>query len=84
MYAHLPGNEVWHETSTKDAQRAIRRGERPKIPDDILKSTHPVDVVLREALDMCWVFNPTKRAKANEVAAFLQQRLRDIKTTNNQ
>ena len=81
LYEMLTGNEVWHDTSMKDAQRAIRRGERPKIRDDILKSTHPVDVAFRDAIDMCWVFNPTKRAKANEVAAFLQQKLRDIKST---
>ena len=81
IYEILTGNDVWHDTDTDDAQRYIRKGKRPKIDENLLKSDHPVDVALREAIDMCYVFDPQKRAKAGAVARFLQKRLSEFEET---
>ncbi len=70
----LTGNEVWHDTDTKKAQKNIRRGKLPKIADKFLNSTDAVHVALRDAISMCYVFDPKERAAAAEVATFLQEK----------
>ncbi|KAL9181647.1 hypothetical protein ACHAXT_010452 [Thalassiosira profunda] len=79
LYEILTGREVWYDTDTKKAQRYIRKGDLPEIPEEIVKSKDPVDVALKQAIDMCYVFDPKKRAKAAEVAQHLQKALIKIK-----
>lgn len=73
LYQLLTGKEVWYDTDTKKAQKYIRRGKLPAIPDRLLDSKDPVDIALREAISMCYKFDPKKRAKASEVASFLEK-----------
>lgn len=73
LYEMLTGKEVWYDEHTKTAQKLIREGELPEIDEKFLKSENPVDVALREAIDMCYKFNPEDRAKPGEVAAFLEK-----------
>lgn len=78
IYYILTGHEAWHDTDTRKAQKYIRKGELPEIQEEILKSKDPVDLALRGAIDMCYVFDPKKRAKAGAVASFLQKRLSEL------
>mmetsp|Transcript_5483 Transcript_5483/g.11939 ORF Transcript_5483/g.11939 Transcript_5483/m.11939 type:complete len:556 (+) Transcript_5483:40-1707(+) len=78
MYEILTGKDVWYNTDTKKAQRYIRKGKLPTIDDKYLESQDPVDVALREAIGMCYVFDPHKRAKAADVASYLRKKLLEL------
>ena len=78
LYEILTGKEVWDDTDTKKAQRYIRKGKLPEIDKKLLNSDDPVDVALRGAIDMCYVFDPKKRAKAADVASYLQRKLSEL------
>mmetsp|Transcript_34219 Transcript_34219/g.63081 ORF Transcript_34219/g.63081 Transcript_34219/m.63081 type:complete len:589 (+) Transcript_34219:73-1839(+) len=78
LYEILTGKDVWHDTDTKKAQKNIREGKLPKIPDKYLNSEHPVDVALREAIGMCYIFDPKERAKAADVASYLRKKLSEL------
>mmetsp|Transcript_12175 Transcript_12175/g.26266 ORF Transcript_12175/g.26266 Transcript_12175/m.26266 type:complete len:548 (-) Transcript_12175:349-1992(-) len=78
LYEILIGKGVWHDTDTEKAQKNIREGKLPKIPDKYLNSEHPVDVALREAIRMCYIFDPKERAKAADVASYLRKKLSEL------
>jgi len=78
LYEILTGREVWHDTKTKEAQKYIRKGKLPTIADKYMNSEHPVDVALREAISMCFIFDPKERAKAEDVASFLREKLSEM------
>ena len=78
LYEILTGNEVWYNTSERKAQKLIIDGELPKIDDEYLESQNPVDVALREAISMCYVYNPQDRAKSADVAEFLRKKLSEL------
>lgn len=83
LYEILTGKEVWYDTDTKKAQKRIRKGEQPKIPEELLESKHPVDMALKHAISMCYVFDPPKRAKSQDVSSFLQQKLSELPPGSN-
>jgi len=68
---------VWHGTDIKKAQKYIRQGKLPTIEDKYM-GDDPVDVTLREAINMCFIFDPKERAKAGEVAAFLREKFSEM------
>jgi len=72
----LTGKEVWSDISTKAAQKKIRRGKLPK--SSLYQSDDKVDKVLKEAIDMCYVFEPADRPKADEVVSFLQMKYSEL------
>jgi serine/threonine protein kinase len=78
FYEILTGNEVWHDHSTKQAQENVMNGELPMIDEELVESSDSVVVALREAIAMCYVFDPKGRAKSADVAAFLQQKLTEL------
>lgn len=45
----------------------------PEIDETISKSKHPVEVALREAISMCYKFDPKDRAKPIDVAKHLEK-----------
>jgi len=58
---------------SEDAYDYIAEGGRVEVTEeDILSSTHPFDTTLLKALDMCFVYDPKKRATAKEVADFIK------------
>lgn len=75
FYEILTGNEVWHNQDTENAQKQIRQGRLPKIDEELMESNDPVVVSLREAIAMCYVFDPKERAKAADIASYLQKKL---------
>ena len=73
LFQILTGKEVWYDEDTKKAQKLIRKGKLPKMDDKIKNSTEPFHVALKKAVDLCYVFDPKKRATAAEVASHLQK-----------
>mmetsp|Transcript_12578 Transcript_12578/g.22060 ORF Transcript_12578/g.22060 Transcript_12578/m.22060 type:complete len:176 (-) Transcript_12578:375-902(-) len=78
LYEILTGKDVWYDTDTEKAQKYIRKGKLPTIEDKYLNSKDPVDVALREAISMCYIFDPKERAKAGDVASFLQEKFSEL------
>ena len=78
LYQILTGEEAWTRVDTKTAQKYVRRGRLPVIEDKFLASRHPVDVALREAIGMCYVYDPEERATAAEVAAYLREKFAEV------
>jgi hypothetical protein len=81
IYHILHGHEVWHKTNTETAQQKIMDGELPKIDREYRESDDPAIKAMLDAIDMCYVYDPEKRAKAWDVSSFLQQKLDEIKKT---
>jgi len=73
LYELLTGYEVWHGVDAYKAQKLIREGVLPEIDETISKSKHPVEVALREAISMCYKFDPKDRAKPIDVAKHLEK-----------
>lgn len=67
-----------HLSSTKKARTIVKQGGRPPIDGAILNSTDPFDRALLEAMQMCWVQEPTKRATAREVQSFIETKLLEL------
>lgn len=80
IYHILHGHEVWHRTSTKKAQKNIMRGELPEIDERYLKSDDPAIKAMLEAIDLCYVYDPEKRAKAWDVSSFLEKKLKEVQS----
>lgn len=80
IYHILHGHEVWHRTSTKKAQKYIMRGELPEIDERYLKSDDPAIKAMLEAIDLCYVYDPEKRAKAWDVSSFLEKKLKEVQS----
>ena len=80
VYHILTGKSVWSckKCSMDKARDAIVMGQRPHISSKVLNSTDPVDSILMEALDMCYMYNPSQRATAKEVATFLENRQKTL------
>ncbi len=60
------------------ARDAAVRGELPHTPSLILNSSNPVDKILKDALDMCYIYDPSRRVTAKEVATFLDNSHKDL------
>merc|ERR1712151_1111177 len=73
FYALLTNQYPWTRTKldTKAIQKNIINGQRPILPIHIKNSTHPIDVAIRTAMNMCLIHNPNQRATAREIQSFL-------------
>ena len=78
IYHILHRYEVWNNLNTEKAQQKIMDGELPEIEDKYKRSEDPAIKALLEAIDMCYVYDPEKRAKAWDVSSFLEKKLREI------
>mmetsp|Transcript_21028 Transcript_21028/g.29686 ORF Transcript_21028/g.29686 Transcript_21028/m.29686 type:complete len:525 (-) Transcript_21028:43-1617(-) len=58
----------------------IRNGTLPILPEEVIESTHPVDIALKHAFEMCVVFDREERASALEVADYLEGALNEIQS----
>ena len=66
----MTGRDVWSDTPTRKAQKLIIEGEMPDFPKP---SGDQVDVILRKAIDLCYVYDPEERPNAKEVVTFLDR-----------
>jgi serine/threonine protein kinase len=78
LYHILTGRRVWSDKKADRARDAIVRGELPHISSSILNSPDPVDKILKDALDMCYIYDPSLRATAKEVTAFLDNSHKEL------
>ncbi len=83
LYEILTKKPVWDDEDSNDARKLIRKGRLPKIDEHLLESNDPVDVALREAISMCYVFDPKDRAKAADVASYLTEKLLELQSITN-
>jgi hypothetical protein len=65
-------------SSSKDAQKKVSQGERPKIPKKTLASTNAFDQVLVKAIQMCWIHDPNERASSRKIQTFLDLELKRL------
>ena len=76
FYFLLTRKEIFPNLSTTELFQHVQSGGVPEIQDEaILNSTHPFDVAMRHAMNMCLIFEPEKRPSARQVVDFLQQEL---------
>lgn len=79
MYHILHRYGVWDEIqNNEEAQQRVINGELPKIADKYKNSDNPAIRAILSAIDMCYVYDPEKRAKAWEVSSFLKEKLDEI------
>ncbi|KAL3807741.1 hypothetical protein ACHAXA_008375 [Cyclostephanos tholiformis] len=83
LYEILTGKPVWDEKDSKDSRKFIMKGRLPKIDKKILESDDLVDVALREAISMCYVFDPKDRAKAADIASYLEEKQSELQKITN-
>lgn len=79
IYHILHTHEVWHDTRAEKAQQKVMEGKLPKIDDEYKESDDPAIKAMLDAIDMCYVYDPEKRAKAWDVSSFLEKKLDEIK-----
>ena len=56
----------------------VTRGERPQVESTDSIIDDPTDSVLRKAMDMCFIHNPSERSSASEVLDYLSKYLEGI------
>ena len=81
LYFLLTKKEPFDDISPADAIKLIEKGQRLEVTDkNILKSKHPFDSTVLKALDMCFVYEPKKRASARQVANLFDQALKKVES----
>ena len=78
FYTILTDLDPWEDTSSKAAQKAVVRGDRPALPQAVKASDDFVDVALRKMMYECWEHKPKDRPRARHVADQLLQQLREL------
>jgi hypothetical protein len=78
LYHILTGRRVWSGVKAGHARGDIILGKLPHISSSILNSSDPVDKILKYALDMCYIYDPSQRATAKEVATFLGNSFKEL------
>lgn len=72
FYSLLTGLWPYENKKTKEAQKRIKNGHRPPIPEEVDISKNPLDKALLKAIRMCWDQDPNSRASSREVEIFLE------------
>ena len=75
FYSLVTGRWPFEDLKTKEAQRLIKKNQRPPIDDAIRESDDPLDVAMLTAIDRCWEQDPVDRASAREMEKFLETEL---------
>ena len=72
LYVLLTGGEYPFAKRSRDTvKKVLARGQHQKIPDIYKESQHPLERALVDAIHMCWIHDPNRRATAREVEQFL-------------
>lgn len=81
LYTILVQHHVWEALTTKEAQKMVKKGHVPPIPEDLLQKARQEDKnlgAILKAMAMCHETDPYKRASARSVAEVLQARLDEV------
>ena len=74
LYNLITGVHVWDEwlgtARLKQVRQMIIDDKRPKMKRKIRESTHPANVALITAYDMCTHYDPDDRSSVKEVSSF--------------
>ena len=81
LYQILVGDKVWSNYDDDAARDLVAGGMLPQIDDSMLNSSDPVHGILRGALDMCFVYDPSGRASTREVANLIDAGWRELRST---
>jgi len=65
--------------TAEDAIELIKQGGRVTISEEIKSSTHPFNITILKALDLCFVYDPEKRSSAQEVAMLIHEAIEELK-----
>jgi len=81
LYRVICSHEPWNKLEKKgrpspaELTMKVKAGMLPRIPEQVLQSNEPEIVAIREAMLMCWTFDPKKRPSSKDVATFLDDAL---------
>ena len=80
LYFLLTKEIPWDEDDLKNKEisEKVAKGERPRIPAEILESKHPFDKYMVEAIKMCFTHDQVKRPSALEVALKLADGIKEL------
>jgi len=71
FYMLLTQQHPFHNFSFQEVYQKVKRGEKPFLTKELRNSLHPIDSTLRNAMEMCYVFDPKKRPSALDVLQYL-------------
>lgn len=80
------GHEPWHKLEPGGMppksmlNEKVKHGNLPTIPNEIMKSTDPEVVAIREAMLRCYTYDPSLRPSAREIAASLSTALHELES----
>lgn len=74
------GNVPFGDLSLKEAIQQVKNGERavPVATESMLLNMSAPERAIRQAMDMCFEFDPKKRASAREVTNLLRRALDEM------
>ena len=78
FYAILSGLWPFEKEKDQAAQKKIKQGKRPELPEDMRESTDPFDLALIKAMEMSWIQDPEQRASARQVQQYIGAELRRL------
>lgn len=78
IHALLTHAVLLQDMSVDEARTYIKEGKRPPVQQDIMESSDPIVQTLLQALQMCWINDPTQRATARQVEAVLKAKLEEV------
>lgn len=83
LFMILTKQWLWEgdEESREVGTDRIIRGELPPIPEEFSggKQDEATEALLRAIYSLCWVYDPDKRASAQDVATYLKEKLESIR-----
>ena len=68
----VSGESAWEGYDHNDAQREIVKGNFPPFHQYIEDPSDPINQVLLKAIDMCYVYEASRRPKAGAVLEYLK------------
>lgn len=78
MYYLLTASWPFHGMNETEEREAIERGDPIPFEEGAYNATDPIHLTLHTAMKMCHIYDPTKRATAREVEAYLKGRLEEL------
>jgi serine/threonine protein kinase len=81
FYRLICGHEPWNKLeaggkpTSAELSLKVKNGILPRIPGHILNSNDPEVVAIREAMFMCYTFEPSQRPASKVIAKFLEDEL---------
>lgn len=67
FYSIIAGEMPYDDLKEDEAQKKIRHGERPEVPEEVLNSDDEAIQAIISAMKSCWAQNPHDRPKASVI-----------------